>query len=688
MREYPGRISLLDLPIVVGRDRHSQLYLPDVSVSRRHAVLLRRGSQVCVVDQDSSYGTYVNGVRVQEWPLRSGDTVRFGLDATFVFGHGELMRIRKRGMFLEVRSVKIAVGRRVLVDGVSFSIPQGRNVGILGPSGTGKTMLLRCLSGVRKPAQGIISTDQQADIWDDIALHQSRLAFVPQQDIVYPLLTVEENVRFAAVLRADPAIRDSLMGERVSEVIELVGLRDHSRKRVHVLSGGQRKRAHVAMELLCEPDLLLLDEPTAGLDPGNETHWMEQQRLLARQGSTVICSTHLMENIRLFDWVIVLGRKEGAGCLAYQGPPEHLLEALDCRLFADLYEKLEAGQFNPRDGHLGSEWCDHRSSVPVQVTSGLPESSPGTREERVGLLWVDQCCVVYRRTALNFWRDRGLKRNTFVQPVVLAVFLVAIQFNPGRITSVLFLSLVIGCWLGANNAIRELVRDRRYFVRDKLSGMQPDAYLAAKVGFLCTVGVIQLAILLTVIRKGLLFTMPEQLLERLHENVAVSFWFFVLLLVYLGGGGMALVASTLCDTEEAAVSWLPLLLLPQILVSAVATGVSSFAYHDARPFRPLVITLSKPFTEWPDPERPLDDPDRLSTLALTVDGVSFGVLTRPALLAIDPDSQNRELQIRGISRWVYIADLLHLIFLVAVIHLGVWAIFSQRQQRWPWEVGY
>jgi len=498
---------------------------------------------------------------------------------------------------------------------------------------------------------------------------------------------VEENLQFAAALRFGTAT-EPWVEERMREVVQLVGLQEHTAKSAKVLSGGQRKRLHVAMELLTEPDLLILDEPTAGLDPGNEARWMEQQRLLARQGSTVVCSTHLMENIRLFDWIVVLGRKGGVGRLAYQGPPEQLLDALKCQHFSDLYEKLETGEFEPATDPPATKDFEQASPLPPESVGQLPLPESETLVQEEGPTPWQQFQLVFHRTLLGFWRDRWLRWITLMQPVVLALFLSLIQFKPGNITSVLFLSLVISCWLGANNAIRELVRDRKHYVRDRLSGLVPGIYLAAKLAFFCAVGSVQLFILLAGVELLLPLTLPELLLEKLNDSISLPYWFFILLLVNIGSVGMALIASTLSRTEEAAVSWLPLLLLPQILLSASATGVSTLRYYDARPFRPLAVTLSVPLTELPDPELPTTEPECLNTWEGIVDILSLAVLTRPALLALDPDVQMRELQRRGISPQAYLADLVHLLILVLGMLLLLWHSFLRKEYTWPAEVGY
>ena len=145
-----------------------------------------------------------------------------------------------------------------------------------------------------------------------------------------------------------------------------------------VLSGGQRKRLSVAVELLKRPRILLLDEPTSGLDTASEANLMEQLRYVASRGTTVICTTHLMENVRLLDNLIVLGVLDGVGRIAYVGPPGELFGHFGCRSFADLYEELSAGRFVPLATGAEEHVATGDSRAKVDSRDPVSMASPGT----------------------------------------------------------------------------------------------------------------------------------------------------------------------------------------------------------------------------------------------------------------------------------------------------------------------
>ncbi len=147
---------------------------------------------------------------------------------------------------------------------MDLSFHGGELVALLGPSGSGKSSLLRALSGFR-PGEGLVQADN-VDLVEEHTRFRRRIGYVPQDDILHRALKVESALRYAAALRL-PDADDSMLDGAVTAVLAQVGLSDRRKHRVRQLSGGQRKRVSVAMELLLKPDFFFLDEPTSGLDP-------------------------------------------------------------------------------------------------------------------------------------------------------------------------------------------------------------------------------------------------------------------------------------------------------------------------------------------------------------------------------------------------------------------------------------
>ncbi len=223
-----------------------------------------------------------------------------------------------------------------IVDGVSMEIEPNSFVVLVGGSGAGKSSLLTCITGTAPCTGGSVC-------FDGIDTHGNRNAFdavvgyVPQKDILHENLTVEQSLLCAARLRiAHDATRGELKAA-VAHAIAAVDLQGREKTMIANLSGGQKKRVSIAMELLASPRLLVLDEPTSGLSPDLDRSMMELCRKLSHENCTVFMVTHNMSNINLCDRIAFLGV---GGVLCYYGPPETLDDYFGVALTSDIFEKL------------------------------------------------------------------------------------------------------------------------------------------------------------------------------------------------------------------------------------------------------------------------------------------------------------------------------------------------------------
>jgi ABC transport system ATP-binding/permease protein len=246
---------------------------------------------------------------------------------------------QEQGIALSIRQLQVKKGGKNILQNLNFSIAPNQFVGLLGPSGSGKSTLLRACCGLEKP-QGAAA--DKTVLWDQRPLYaeldtwRQHMGYVPQDDIIHTSLSVEKAVHYAARLRLDPQMTEKTRSALVTRVIHEVDLQDRRRVKISRLSGGQRKRASVAVELLQRPRILFLDEPTSGQDPQLEEAMMQLFRGLSRQGSTVIVTTHAMASIELLDQVILLQ----AGQLVYQGPPQEMLDFFGSRSYEGIYRIL------------------------------------------------------------------------------------------------------------------------------------------------------------------------------------------------------------------------------------------------------------------------------------------------------------------------------------------------------------
>lgn len=569
--------------VTVGREDTNSIRIQHASISRKHLRLaLLDGGQVEIEDLDSRFGTFVNGARIKKSLLKAGDTVRIGSSPPYRF-NGTVLEAALDGSGMTIRLAGVGMVRdgRKLIEGINLTIPQDSFVGVLGPSGAGKSLMLGMLSSTMLPTTGTIEFDDGLPVADNLDYYRSKIGIVTQDDIVYTDLTVDENLSFAALIRL-PHVTDAERGGRCASALEAVGLLEHRTKRVSVLSGGQRKRVSVAIELLLQPRLLLLDEPTSGLDPGMQARLMEMLRGLARRGVTVVCTTHTLDTLNFFDQLLVLGLKDRVASVAYFGSPRELLPAFGVHTQMDLFDKLqqlggstpaerEAAAEPPTDDTGTTRRRSRRASIRI-------EKPPPGKE-----LILEQAKVVFRRAYLGLTRDPVSKFMALAQPPILAMLVALSQANQMKSLAIIFFTAVCTIWLGMTLTVREIVRERKLYIRDRLAGLHPDAYLLGKVMYASAVVLVQGTIMWFIIRFIAPAMVREDVGNRISDTNMLMGWIIVLI-TGLGASLLGLLVSTLAKSERTAVTLLPLVLLPMVVLSRVTYGDIRKEWHDPSPY--------------------------------------------------------------------------------------------------------
>ncbi|MGC4085060.1 MAG: ABC transporter ATP-binding protein [Vicinamibacterales bacterium] len=204
---------------------------------------------------------------------------------------------------LEVRSLRKTYGELVAVHDVSFHVQPGEVVGLLGPNGAGKTTTVSMIAGLVTPAAGQVLIDGQP-LGGDTDPRKRRIGLVPQDLALYDELTALANLRFFGALY-DIAPPD--LERAIAASLQLVGLAARAHDRVSAFSGGMKRRLNLAASLLHDPDILLLDEPTVGVDPQSRLAIFENLEALKARGKALLYTTHYMEEVeRLADRVVVV----------------------------------------------------------------------------------------------------------------------------------------------------------------------------------------------------------------------------------------------------------------------------------------------------------------------------------------------------------------------------------------------
>jgi ABC transport system ATP-binding/permease protein len=489
----------------IGRNNDNEIVVSDLSVSRYHAELRRdsRGGYE-IVDLSSHNGTYVNGQRVTSAPVTEADIISIG-PATFHVVGQELVEFIDTGdVSLNVQGITVRIsGGKVLLDQVSFPLGERCLLGVIGPSGAGKSTLLGALTGMQPAGEGSVLYDNR-DLYKNYAELKHRIGLVPQQDIMHTQLTARRALRYAAELRfpRDTSARER--NQRVDEVIGELGLTKHAQTRASSLSGGQRKRVSVALELLTKPSLLFLDEPTSGLDPGLDKSVMEMMAGLAHDGRTVIVVTHSVANLDLCDRLLVL---VPGGKVAFFGPPRDGLRHFGKPGWAEVFQAFEA--------EPGRDWAGEfrRSPLYAQyVTTGMNAVAPSSGPRQIAPAprarnHLSQLSTLVRRYLAVIASDKGYLATLAIAPVALAVILRAASSSMGlaggphgnaNAITVLDILAIGACFIGTLNAVREIVKEKSIYTRERAAGLSAGAYLWSKLLVLGVLSALQ-ATLMTVV---------------------------------------------------------------------------------------------------------------------------------------------------------------------------------------------
>src|SRR5688572_16011388 len=332
------------MQLSVGRAADNDVRLDGLQISNHHARFARSNGSVTVEDAGSTNGVYVNGQRVSgRRAVQQSDVIQIGpfvLQADAQHGVA-VYDTRSKTRIDCINIVKIVANRSgagsiKLLDDVSLTVQPNEFIGLLGPSGAGKSTQMDSLNGMRPATSGFVLVNN-LDLYRHLDSLKQSIGYVPQDDIIHRELTVYRTLYYVARLRLSSDVSTKEIDQIINEVMDVTGLSERRDVPVSQLSGGQRKRVSIAVELITKPSVIFLDEPTSGLDPATEEKIMKLFRQIAESGRTVVLTTHAMENVKLFDKIVVLMR----GKLVFYGAPQEALTHVKAESFKDLYDKLE-----------------------------------------------------------------------------------------------------------------------------------------------------------------------------------------------------------------------------------------------------------------------------------------------------------------------------------------------------------
>lgn len=502
--------------LTIGRTSENAIVVKDVLASRRHARLVRSPAGLGIEDAGSVNGTFVNGTRIQQALLREGDIVTIG-NVDFVVADGTLQHRRRgtaeSGLSLHGLGFTVEGNKQLLVD-VHMAAAPGSLTAMIGPSGAGKSTLAKVIAGSTQPSVGIVNFEGR-NLHAEYEALRNRIGMVPQDDVLHRQLTVRQALRFAAELRLPPDTSAADRDRVINGVLGELSLTEHADTRVDRLSGGQRKRASVALELLTSPSLLILDEPTSGLDPALDRQVMVLLRQLADAGRVVLVVTHSLTHLDMCDQVLLLAP---GGKTAYCGHPAGVGSALGSTDWAEIFTKVAAEP----DGVFAAYRARHPHRPPPPqpryVAPGRPVLTSTGK----------QISTVARRQVRLILADRGYLIFLVLMPFALGVLSLAVRgdagFAPASVYPVcpavvppppevrcdaptepgqIMVLLILGaCFMGAALTVRDLVGERSIYYRERAVGLLPSAYLFAKIVVFCAAAILQSILLVALVLVG------------------------------------------------------------------------------------------------------------------------------------------------------------------------------------------
>ncbi len=407
-----------------------------------------------------------------------------------------------------------------LVDHVSVRVPKGHFMAIVGPSGCGKTTLLRTIAGLNPESAGALFWEGR-NLSEEKDFDPSEIGYVPQFSIAYEPLTVDESIEAATRLRVRTGDAGEL-DQRIDRVLEETGLTAIADRHVRVLSGGQKRRLGLAMELVSDPKLLLCDEVTSGLDPRSEREVVRLLHDLSRRDGRIVLSvTHSLAHLELYDSILVLHE----GRVAYHGPPGHLTHYFSVADTEEVYPKLAT---QPSERWLSS-WMKHRDAYEEKMIAASPDEHPPEEGPEAPVAvrapgFLTQLGTLLSRRWRIFFRDRG---QIFLQLAIILCFPILVtlfsdkaegpiaslsdsrqesiqaelqeqrmvrqeQVKVGSaVSGIIMFQVILLSLMGSNNSAREIAGERNIFEKEKFGGLRPSAYLTSKVIFLGALVLVQ-----------------------------------------------------------------------------------------------------------------------------------------------------------------------------------------------------
>lgn len=555
----------------LGSEKNNDIVLPSKGIAKKHASVYYFKNNITIADEGSLNGIYVNKEKIlpsKNRKIENLDVILIGNSKIVVFGDKLIYQLSESGVQVDaidiVKKVRVKFKIKEIASHTSMTIKPSEFVAFVGGSGAGKSTFMKCISGVDKPTSGrvLVNGENLYDNYDELKYN---IGYVPQEDIVYSNLTLHDTLQYAAKLRMPDNASRKERNIRIKEVLEIVQLTDLENSYIRQLSGGQRKRASIAVELIADPNLFFLDEPTSGLDPGTERSIMLTLRKMAEMGKTVILVTHNTLNLHLCDKVAFFGK---GGKLCFFGRPKEALDFFGVDNFVDIYTLLN------EDVDL---WYNKFKKIEEKVNVEEAEEEK-TKIKKKKKSFFRQLKILISRYIKLITNDFQQLFLLIAQAPVVAVLLAMVAsediYSSYDDTKAIMFS--IGCasiWLGLLNSVQEICKEKVILQKEHMADLKLSAYLSSKFIVQGIIAFIQAILLVGIFQKMVGNSEYNILIDSYWDIQLISF------ISILAAATTGLFISAIVKNANIAMSVIPLILVPQLLYSGMLfklEGITDF----------------------------------------------------------------------------------------------------------------
>ncbi|MCH5212963.1 MAG: ATP-binding cassette domain-containing protein [Oscillospiraceae bacterium] len=565
--------------ITIGRDMNCEISVNHTAVFKQHCRVFFNGMYYCIQPLLKEAAVQFNGAPLQGIaPLSEMDRFLIG-DTLFIYQNGVLHYMKKEGgLGFEVSHLSKIVGKgsktkRINTD-INLTVNAGEFVAIIGGSGAGKSTLMNCLCGSSEISEGNVYVNGE-DLATNYNSLKQMIGHVPQQDIVYDNLKLERMLYYTAKLRMPQDSTEEEIEARIADALNMVELGDKRDVMIKSLSGGQKKRASIAVELLSDPKLFFLDEPTSGLDPGTERNLMMTLKNMTKSGRTVVLVTHTPLNLHLCDKIIIMGY---GGRLCYCGSPHGAQQFFNVNNLVDIYNMVN----NDAD-RWAALWEQRTMANQAPVPQANQGGSIVVRPNPVR-----QFGILVRRyieLQLNDFKTVAIK--LLLAPIM--AFIVYIVFRNGEMRinystvmktlynefsdtqKMLFTLSCCAFFLGLFNTVQEICKEQDIYRRERMANLQIIPYVGSKIFVTAILDFVQAFILIAAI--SVMLGLPEVEGAPFIEMLITTY------LTMLSASCLGLMVSALVGNPDQAITTSTIILIPQILFSSVIVGLKGITEY-------------------------------------------------------------------------------------------------------------